>query len=378
MDRVAGQLLDRREILGIRRTDEGDRGAAAAGASRPADAVDIVLGMGRNVEVVDVAHLGDVEAAGGDVAGDQQRERALAEGIERRHAGALFHVAMQGADVETVLFEAPVQRRDIALAVAEHDRVLQVLGVADQVAQEIALLEGLAADADHVLRHGLGGGRRTRGLDLDRVVQEGVGEALDFRRHRRGEEQRLVRTGAELADALDVRDEAHVEHAVGLVDDEDLDTVEQQLAALEVVEKTAGGGDQHIRAAIELLFLLVEGDAADQQRHGDAMVHAVADEVLLDLRGEFARRLEDQRPRHAGTRAALFDQGEHRQREGSRLAGARLCHADDVAALQDMRDRGGLNGRRLRIAGGLDSRQYLVAKSEFGKIHLIFRVVAGD
>ena len=55
--------------------------------------------------------------------------------------------------------------------------------------------------------------------------------------------------GVELEDALDVRNEAHVEHAVGFVDDHHLDAGEQQLAALEVIEQAAGRGDQHVDAA---------------------------------------------------------------------------------------------------------------------------------
>ena len=54
------------------------------------------------------------------------------------------------------------------------------------------------------------------------------------------------------ADPLDVGNEPHVEHAVGLVDDEDLDAGQQDAAALELVEHAAGRRDQHIDAAVEL------------------------------------------------------------------------------------------------------------------------------
>ena len=47
---------------------------AAAGA---ADAVDIVLGVDRHVEVDDVGHVGDVEAARGDVGRDQHLDVPL-------------------------------------------------------------------------------------------------------------------------------------------------------------------------------------------------------------------------------------------------------------------------------------------------------------
>ena len=95
-------------------------------------------------------------------------------------------------------------------------------------------------------------------LDPHRVGQERVGEALDLGRHGRREEQRLAGEGEDLADALDVRDEAHVEHAVGLVDDEDLDAGQQDLAAAEMVEQAARRRDQHVGAAVELLLLVVD------------------------------------------------------------------------------------------------------------------------
>ena len=176
-------------------------------------------------------------------------------------------------------------------------------------------------------------------LDANGIGQEVVGEALDLRRHGRREEQRLAGEGQEFDDALDVGDEAHVEHAVGLVDDEDLDAVEEELAALEMIEHAAGRGDQHVGAAVELLLLVVEGDAADEERHRQLVVDAVAVEALLDLRGELARRLEDEGARHARARAALLEDGEHRQDEACGLAGAGLGDAEHVAALEHVRYR---------------------------------------
>ena len=133
----------------------------------------------------------------------------------------------------------------------------------------------------------------------------------DFRRHGRREEQGLPGEGHQLADFFDVGDEAHVEHAVGLVDDEDFDAVQQQLAALEKVEQAAGRGDQHVGAAHDLRFLVVEGDAADQQGDIELVLRAVFVEAFLDLGGQFAGRLQNQRARHAGAGAALFEPAEH-------------------------------------------------------------------
>ena len=62
-------------------------------------------------------------------------------------------------------------------------------------------------------------------------------------------------------DAVDGRAEAHVEHAVGLVEDEDLDVGERQRAAREQVLEAAGRRDEHVRGAGQL-DLLLEADAA--------------------------------------------------------------------------------------------------------------------
>ena len=82
-------------------------------------------------------------------------------------------------------------------------------------------------------------------------------------RHGRREEQGLPRKGHELADALDIGNEAHVEHAVGFVDHEEFDAGEQQLAALEMVEQAARRCDEHVDAAGDLGVLFAEGNAAD-------------------------------------------------------------------------------------------------------------------
>ncbi len=71
---------------------------------------------------------------------------------------------------------------------------------------------------------------------------------------------------------LDVGNEAHVEHAVGFVDDEDLDAHQHDPAAPEVIEQAARRGDQHVDAAVELLDLVVQRHAADQQRHVELVI----------------------------------------------------------------------------------------------------------
>ncbi len=162
--------------------------------------------------------------------------------------------------------------------------------------------------------------------------------------------KRLPGLGQLGADFLDVGDEAHVEHPVRLVDDEQAAAVEHDLAAAEQVHQPPGRRDQHVDALFQRLDLVAHLHAADQQRHGELVMLAVFLEILGDLGGELAGRLEDQRARHAGAGAALREDVDHRQHEAGGLAGAGLGDADDVAAHQHRGDRLALDRGGLVIA----------------------------
>src|SRR5262249_35570902 len=248
--------------------------------------------------------------------------------------------------------------------------VLEVLAGADQAAQRVALLMRLATGLDQKLGGGRNRRRRARNLDLDRIVQELFGDAPDLRRHRGGEEQGLARERHQLADTLDVGDEAHVEHAVGFVDDQELDACEQQPTALEVIEQAAGRRDQHVDAAQELAVLVVERDAADDQRHVELLAGAVFGEALLDLPGEPARRLENERARDPRPRASRLQHREHRQGEGRGLAGAGLRDAKHVAPCEHVRDRLFLDGCRGGVAYRLHGGENLVGQAKLRKRHV--------
>ena len=156
-----------------------------------------------------------------------------------------------------------VEDIDVALAVAEDQRVLDVLA-GDQPAQRFALVARL--DDDERLLDQL---RPARPAAPPRSRPDRSGT------RRRGggfpaasSPRRTASAGfsAKADDPLDIRDETHVEHAVGFVDDQDAHVRQQDLAALEQVEHAARGRDQHIDAAVELALLLVKAFAADQQR----------------------------------------------------------------------------------------------------------------
>src|SRR5690606_21791680 len=74
-------------------------------------------------------------------------------------------------------------------------------------------------------------------------------------------------------DLADLGNEAHVEHAVGFVEDHHLDHVQVHVAALVEVQQPSRGGDQDVAiAAFQLLELFVEVHAADEAHHVQAGV----------------------------------------------------------------------------------------------------------
>ena len=256
-----------------------------------------------------------------------------------------------------VLLEALGQVAHGGLAVAEHDGGRYIVG-AQQIAQHFALGPALHRNLElndvFVARGG------PRDFDVLGVGQETIGQLLDRRGHRRREQQRLALRGQLGADRLDIGNEPHVEHPVGLVDHQHVATAEHDLATLEQIHQATRRGDQHIDAILQRLDLIAHLHAADQQRHLEIVVGPVLDEFLRDLRGKFARRFQDQAARHQRAAAAMAEDVDHRQHERAGLARAGLGDADDVAHHQDAGDRLRLDRRGRVIALGGDCREQFV------------------
>jgi hypothetical protein len=109
-----------------------------------------------------------------------------------------------------------------------------------------------------------------RGLDADRVGQHVGGEARDVRRHGGREEHRHALLRHLRDDLADRRQEAGVEHLVGLVEHQDLGVVEARMLGAEVVDQAARGGHQHVHAAGERPLLRHVADAAEHGGDGEA------------------------------------------------------------------------------------------------------------
>ena len=85
---------------------------------------------------------------------------------------------------------------------------------------------------------------RQLGLDADGLVRVGARELADLAVERRREEHRLAVVGDAAQDPVDLGLEAHVEHPVGLVEDEDRDRVEVDHAPVDQVLQPARRRDE--------------------------------------------------------------------------------------------------------------------------------------
>ena len=218
------------------------------------------------------------------------------------------------------------------------------------------------------VRDRLGGGAHSANLDLQRIAQGPAGELLELRGERGGEEESLARLRALLHDALHVGQKSHVEHAVDLVEHEDVDVGERAVAALQMIEQAAGGGGEDIHAAAKIVLLFAVADAAVDDRHAEVGELGEFLERFLDLQRELACGLEDEAAQLSVGAEALDD----REREGGGLAGAGLRGTNDVAALEHNGDRLRLDGRRRDVAHLLHPEGERVAQAERGEggVHL--------
>jgi hypothetical protein len=255
------------------------------------------------------------------------------------------------------------------LGAREHQHLVPVV-VVDQLDQQVALprlVDGVDALADEV-----GGGIARRHLDQLRIAQQAVGEAADLVGEGGGEEQGLLLFRHQRENLPDVVDEAHVEHAVGFVQHEDLDARQVDGALTDVVEQAAWCGDEDVDAALQRLDLRPDADAAEDQRGFQRQEMAVGAHAFLDLGGELARRRQHQHARlAAGGGRFRAEQLQNGQGEAGGLAGAGLGGGHQVAALQDDGDRLGLDRRRLGVAFFGDGAKDLGAQAEFGELHVV-------
>ena len=145
-----------------------------------------------------------------------------------------------------------------------------------------------------VLDVGVGGAVMV-GLDPLGVAQGRVDKGLDAGPGQgRREEQGLAVRVAHLDDPHDIGGEAHVQHAVGLVQHQDLQVSQVRRAPLQVIQEPPRRGDEDVRIAAQAGHLLAGGAATHDDPGGEPREAGDLEEMLLDLIGQLPGRHQDQ------------------------------------------------------------------------------------
>jgi hypothetical protein len=135
-DLVAEGLFDVVDACHLVAADQAESPACLVDAPGAADAMDMDLGVRRDIDVDHRLQLVDVEAARGDVGGDQHRAAAVGELHQHLVAFALLHLAVQGQGDEAFGAQHLVQQVAALLArIAEGqgaDRAIVVQQQADR------------------------------------------------------------------------------------------------------------------------------------------------------------------------------------------------------------------------------------------------------
>ena len=141
----------------------------------------------------------------------------------------------------------------------------------------------------------------------DGLGQVALDQTVDGAVERGREQKRLMGRLQPAEHPLDLGHEPHVRHAVGLVEHQRLEPGDGDLAPVTEVDETAGRGDDHVNALVQLGHLAidvgaaVDGDGAQAEGLGQGGQHVV------HLDGQFPRGQEDERQglRRSGRRPGL-------------------------------------------------------------------------
>ncbi len=283
---------------------------------------------------------------------------------------ALGQVAVQRADRVAGFREFAGDFVRVALGGDEDERLADI-----RLRDEVGEQRLLVADIVRVIE-GLGDiRRRLGGFDLhpDRVVQEAARQGFHATVEGRGEQHGAAIRRAGGGDRGDVLGEAHVEHAVGFVEDQGFELRQVEAVGPDVIEQAARGGDDDVDRAGHPAKLLAIRHAADDLDAVDVGELAEVAHRAGDLAREFAGRGEHQDGRLAGhpARGETGEVGKNGEEEGGGLASAGGGGGENVAAFESKRNRLFLDRGRLGQATSFNSLQDQRVKGEFIETHRV-------
>ena len=254
---------------------------------------------------------------------------------------------MQSCSPQTITLQSARQTGTAELAVGE-DKGLAHAALFEYGANGEALV--IIADFVKALLHRRSRLIRTRHFDGDRVLQVAACQTLDLGRERGAEQQRGAGLGQVRKNALQIRQKADIQHAVGLVQHHIFDLIEHDVLGFNMVQQTPWCCHQNFHTALELGRLWLHVHAAEHHHAAQLGVLGVQRNLLSHLIGQLACRQKHQSPHWvAGWRSRRVFMAhqslQQRQRKGCGFTRARLGCTHDILASQHDRNGLRLDGR---------------------------------
>jgi len=289
---VAQHPFDPREIP---RRHQQDTASGATRAARSTGTMGVGVGFARRVHVDHRRDVGDVDPARSNLGGNEDRQRAMAEGRERPRSLRLGKLAAEGRRTESIggqllrqlrSIHAPVHEEQAALSFGHEQHIHEGrvgLVPADRITDVLDVDVGRA---------------QTRTLENERLTLE----ALRQIEHTAGKGRRDEMTGPlgrqRLQDRVELLAEAHVEHLIRLVEHDVRDRVGGDGAVPQMIEQATRCPDHELRAPCQRSALIQDRGAP--RHHFDAQTAQVGiepGELVSYLRRQLPRRHDQQRAR---------------------------------------------------------------------------------
>ena len=328
-DRIDARLLhELRDLATLRLEHEGDDGSVVPGASGATGTMQVGLVLDRRISVDDEGDVVDMDAAGGDVGGDEHHGTALGERGEVAGTHVLSEVAVHLDGRHTAGVELLGERLGPVLGAGEHDGAPGRRGEVDQDVQAIG-----RAHMQHVMGHGVD--RRLLGIDAvrDRIIEVALDDHVDAVVERGREEHVLGIVRHSVEQTLHTGQEPEVGHVICLVEHRDLDPIELAVALVDEILEPPGTGDDDIDAVAQRVHLGRLADTTEDRGGAQADGLRQRGDGGIDLDRQLTGGGEDQCTGPTGTAiaAAPRESREHGEAEGEGLARARATATEHVA-----------------------------------------------
>ena len=277
-------LLEKIALLNIAKRN---RVTALTRARRATNAMHIGFGFHRKIEVHNMRDVIDIESARRNISCNEHRRATRTKRIKRARSCILRLVAVNCIRVNSCGLELARKSISAVLRLGKHNGAIHRKR-SKEMHQQLRFLR-----FEHEVKFlidALNSARDRRDRNGDRRIEQRISEASDLFRHGRGEEHGLTRGRKQFADLANRFDESHVEHAIGLVEDEEFDLAEIDQSLLQEIDKTTWSRDKNVGALLQRAHLWTLTNAAEDHDMLERQVTTVTRKTLANLRSEFARR----------------------------------------------------------------------------------------